>query len=126
MKHLCCFRHLLTSIENYGYKYEVHQIIKDICKFELNNCFLIFAHKFIDICSKDPDEFLKINISMLTVGIFFLNGQFTIVNQTRLEQVSMAQRRRFHMLSTTNTLEATHGQLIRRTPRHNTFFQSLW
>ena len=125
MKHLCCLKHLLTSMKNYGYFYEIQHILKCKSEYELDKQFKVFSQKFLEICSKDNEEFLKINISLQKIGLIFFDGQISIENCERYEEVSMLERCKFRMPSTTNTLEAIHGHLNKRTPRNNIFFSSI-
>lgn len=60
------------------------------------------------------------------VGLLFIDNQFTIDDEKGWDEISMAERCLYQMPSTTNTLEATHCHLNKRTPRRNTFYQSIF
>ena len=55
----------------------------------------------------------------------FSDNTLNLVDSERWKQVSMLSRIDFKMPSTTNTLESSHGHLNRKTPRNNSFWESL-
>lgn len=126
MKHLCCIKHLLTNLKNKDYSFEIERLIKCESNLDLFNCTQIFSNKFSEICAQNNEEFININASLSKVGLVFLNNQICIQNPKRWNEVSLAVRCQARMPSTTNTLEATHGHLNKRTPRRNTFYQSIF
>ena len=126
MIHLACFKHLLNSLKNFDFSYEVIQLVRCESEFEFINCKNFFAQKFIEICHTNEEQYEKINLALEKVGLLFIDNQIIIDNEKRWGEVSMVERCFYHMPSTTNTLEATHGHLNKRTPRRNTFFQSIF
>ena len=58
--------------------------------------------------------------------MLFINGHIEIANENRWNQVSMKNRLKMRMPSTTNSLESTHGHLNKKTPRRNNFWQSVY
>lgn len=125
MKHLACLRHLLCSLKKYDYFYEISFLLKCASDFELKNCIQNLSQNFFNICFQNPPEYTKINQILGKIGLFFSGYQFYIENDNRWEEVSMHRRIKYGMPSTTNTLEAMHGHLNKRTPRNNTFFRAL-
>ena len=84
-----------------------------------------FSKSFREICNKNSEEILTINNSLEKVGLFFDGNIILIENDNLWDEVSMHRRVNHCMPSTTNSLESMHAHLNKRTPRKNTFFQSL-
>lgn len=87
---------------------------------------MFFAQKFTEICQANEEEYEKVNLALEKVGLLFIDNQIFIDDEKRWDEVSMVERCFYQMPSTTNTLEATHGHLNKRTPRRNTFYQSVF
>lgn len=68
----------------------------------------------------------KINNSLKKVGLVFHDNKIEIGDEARWDQVSILKRIQYRMPSTTNSLEATHGHLNRRTPRRNNIFAAIF
>ena len=134
--HLKCIRHLIAGLKYNQYAYEIGQLVQCSSQFELDNCFKFCEESFTEICQKNSDELNTINKSLEKVGLFFSfeknntndpnhQNKLEISNEELWDHVSKFRRIKYKMPSTTNSLEAMHGHMNKRTPRRNTFFQAL-
>lgn len=55
----------------------------------------------------------------------FENNKIDIKDTKKWDQLSMCCRYNYHMPSTTNSLEGTHGHMNANTPRNDTFYSSI-
>lgn len=55
-----------------------------------------------------------------------IQKQIVFENESRWEEVSLLHRIKLKMLSTTNSIESSHGHLNKRTPRRNSFYGSYF
>ena len=74
----------------------------------------------------DQGQIRAINKTLSKAGMCIYNGISEIVDESKWERVSMIKRIDARMPSTTNSLEATHGQLNACIPRRNEFWPSLF
>lgn len=125
IKHLYCLRHFLSCLKYKDYSYELSTLIRCTSEFEFDNSKIVFGKNFNKIIEKNPDELENINKALKKIGLTFSNKLIKIENQEKWEKVSMLQRIGFQMPSTTNSLEATHGHLNKRTPRRNKFYTAF-
>ena len=123
---LSCLRHYLEKLKKYDYYYEIKEILKCTSEIDLNNSIQQFSQQFTTICLECPDEIIKISKILSQIGLIFNGDQITIENDDKWKKVSLLRRIPYHMPSTTNTLEAMHGHLNKRSPRRNTFFSALY
>ncbi|KAK8854278.1 hypothetical protein M9Y10_016837 [Tritrichomonas musculus] len=126
MVHLSCLRHFIVSIKKMDYSFEAITLIKCTSQQDLESEKSLFTNKFKKFCTENSGELKKINKVLKKIGLLYINDQIIIQNQSRCDEVSMLQRRLCKMPSTTNTLESTHGQINRKTPRRNTFYSPLF
>ena len=124
--HLMCLRHLLNGIKNINFFYEIKMLVKSATQFEFDNCRTTFSETFSKLCENDQNAYEKINNSLKKVGLVFHDNKIEIGDEARWDQVSILKRIQYRMPSTTNSLEATHGHLNRRTPRRNNFFAAIF
>ena len=124
-KHLACLCHFLYGLKKLNYFYQIKYLLRVTSNFECENMLNHFSKSFREICNKNPEEILAIKFSLEKVGLFFDGNIIFIENDNLWDEVSMHRRVNYCMPSTTNTLESMHGHLNKRTPRKNTFYQSL-
>lgn len=124
MQHLTCLHHLLKGFKKLKYSYEMQQLVTCASEFEKRNCFEFFSTKFSEIISKNSKEKKSINNCLKKIGLRF-DGEIYVSNIPKWTEVSMISRKDFAMPSTTNTLEAMHGQINRHVPRNNGFYPSI-
>lgn len=123
---LKCTRHFLEKLKKMDYYYEIKHLIQCTSQIDFQNAIECFSMQFSQICIENPDEFLKINSILSKIGLVFIDGQISIENELKWNKVSLLKRIDYHMPSTTNTLEAMHGHLNKRSLRRNSFFCSLF
>ena len=83
-----------------------------------------FNSIFKNIKNKREKDLL--NKTLSAIGIPFENNELIINNADLWSQVSMIERRKFQMPSTTNSIESQHGHLNEATPRNNMFIFSIY
>ena len=59
------------------------------------------------------------------IGLQFEDGKISIFDMKQWKRISMIERAKIRMPSTTNSLEASHGHINGATPRRNEFLSSL-
>lgn len=119
---LKCTRHFLEKLKKMDYYYEIKHLIQCTSQIDFQNAIEQFSTQFSQICIENPDEFIKINSILSKIGLVFIGDQISIENELKWNKVSLLKRVEYHMPSTTNTLEAMHGHLNKRSPRRNAFF----
>lgn len=124
MKHLACLHHLLKGFKKLKYSYEIQQLVTRVSDYDKRNCFEFFSEKFSKIISENPKEKTQINNCLKKIGLKY-EDEIYIHNKFRWEEVSMNCRKDYGMPSTTNTLEAIHGQINHQVPRNNCFYPSI-
>ena len=124
IKHMFCLRHLLVSLKKSKYSYAIKNIITCCSKQELHNCLMFYSEVF----SYDVDlvEIKQRNKLLKKVGLVFQKNLILIENDDLWEKISMIQRVEQNMPSTTNALEALHGQLNSHIPRRNNFWNAFY
>ena len=129
INHLFCLRHLIHGLKN-SYKYEITVLVKCVSQFDFQNCCEVFSKSFKKRCDEDPNQFTIINRRLKKIGLTFIiqddNGKIEIKNESKWEQMSMSRRVKYHMPSTTNSLEATHGHLNSITPRRSNLYSAIY
>ena len=121
--HLACMRHLLVSLKFSIYSYVASELIKCSSLLDLHNALTEFSNRFAKI--NNEDDIAELNKVLAKIGMSFEEDCFNLIDSTRWEQVSMLARINYRMPSTTNSLEASHGHLNKKTPRHNGFWESI-
>ena len=122
-EHIACLRHFLVSLKTSPFSYQVGQLAACKCKKDLCKLLEEFAKDFSEVTEDNIKK--QMNKALQKIGMQFENGVIMIKNENRWKKVSMLERSKMCMPSTTNTLEATHGHLNGKTPRRNEFWQSL-
>ena len=121
--HLACLRHLLVSLRFSAFSFAVSEIIKCASQYEFDNALKTFAIEFEKI--KTEKEITELNKVLAKLGMQFKDKKINIVDEKRWDQVSMLERIKYRMPSTTNSLEATHGHLNKKVPRNNNLWASI-
>ena len=122
--HIACLRHFLVSLKAKPFSFQIGQIIKCKCIKDLNAILMQYSEDFAKI--EDPSLKKQLDQTLEKIGMIYKNGVLVIANQNKWEKVSMIERIKMSMPSTTNSLEATHGHLNDETPRRNDFWSSLY
>lgn len=123
IKHCFCLHHVLVNLKYNQFSYAVNEIIKCSTEFELKNALNYYSKKLSEINPNDSqnrDKLLK------KVGLIFSNNKIEIGNEEKWSKFSMCRRVGLKLPSTTNSLEATHGQLNAKTPRKKNFWNTLY
>lgn len=122
--HLACLRHFKVSLKTKAHSIAICEIITCRTELDLERLFQYYSERFSEITNSSELKQLKIDLHK--AGLGFENGALSIDDQAIWERVSMIERIKTHMPSTTNALEATHGHLNERLPRRNDFWPSLY
>ena len=123
-EHLACLRHLLVSLKNDEYGYQVGNLVKCHTDFEWDLLIKDYTIEFS--AEKDPKKFEELIRKLHKVGLDFADNAITILDEDRWKQVSQKERKFYRMPSTSNALEAFHGHLNEDVPRRNEFWSSLF
>lgn len=122
-KHLCCQRHLSLNLLKKKYGFEAYKLISCRCQKdfqllcnELNKLFIV----------KSDDLKQLFETTLNYVGLTFENDEISVKNTERWEEVSLMERIKYKMPTTTNSIESVHGHLNEATPRNNLFFSSIF
>lgn len=122
-KHLICLRHLLDNLKKKKYVFEASKLVSCKCAKD----FEVLSGRFNNIFSKlSATEKVKLNKTLNKIGISFINDEITITDIDTWDSVSMINRSKYKMPSTTNSIESIHGHLNEATPRNNLFFTSIY
>lgn len=126
MIHLFCYRHFLANIKNTNYAYEIRNLVRCTSLYDIQNSNQIYSEKFKEIIEKNPEELPKINLALKKIGLTFCGDQIVILKKDKWDKFSLYERIKYHMPSTTNSLEAVHGHMNKQVPRRNSFFHALF
>ena len=124
MIHLLCLRHLLVSIKFNIISYPLGIFLRSVSENDMT-----YAQSFLYANLQNlQNPKMKAYARKLCqkIGIDFDDSGIKIVDEQHLKSVSMHYRTEYRMPSTTNSLEATHGHLNKKTPRRNNFFMSIY
>lgn len=124
--HLACIRHFYHNLKKFDYFYELRNIIKSATEFEYNNSINEFITEIKRILTENSGELSNINRSLKKIGFKYQNNNLDIINDEQWNMITMKNRVKYHMPTTTNSLESTHGHMNQRTPRRNNFFAALF
>ena len=124
IKYFICLRHLLVNLKFNQISFAIRNILFCTSIDELDRAFEFYSKMFSEI--KEPQMQKKRDGLLEKVGLMFHDNQIMICNQERWEQVSLNERQKFKMPSTTNALESCHGHLNEKTKRRKNFFQSIF
>ena len=133
IKNLVCNRHLLVSLQKNIFSFQIGNIVKCRNQLDLDTCFCLYSDEFekflIDYKEqhgeKAHDDMKKqLNVILEKVGLTF-SDKIEIAQKKRWKQVSLYERIKKAMPSTTNSLESLHGHINADVPRRQNFFHSL-
>ena len=119
-----CLRHLLVSLKCSQFSYSVGELLKCRCEKDYEQAKKTFTDEYKTI--NDQKKLKSLNKLLDKIGLHFDKKNIIEKDKNRWENVSMLHRSSFTMPSTTNSLEATHGHLNRKTPRNNGFWSSIY
>lgn len=123
--HLKCLRHLIHSFKT-EFNYELTVLVKCVTQYDFDNWCETFSKQLKKFCEENHKNVISINIALKKIGLAYENYKIVIKDDPKWDQLSMCRRSKYHMPSTTNSLEATHGHMNAKTPRNNTFFSSIY
>ena len=109
----------MTSLKFNKFSFAITTILKCCSLFELNNAFIFYSEIFQKVT--DPNEIKHRDNLLSKVGLKIESGIILIDDEKRWKEVSMLERAGIKLPSTTNSLEAFHGQLNSQIPRPNSF-----
>jgi hypothetical protein len=122
-RHLACLRHLLVNIGYRPFSFEIGNLVRCRSKIDFKNLKTLYEKKFTSMEVSNPVLLIKM---LRKIGLNLKQGKIKIENKERWEEVSMLERVKTGMPTTTNSLESLHGHLNAKTPRRNGFWQSLF
>ena len=121
--HLACLRHFKVSLKTNVFSHAICSIISCRSEFELEKLLGEYSKQFAVI--EDEKEKNTLLDQLHKVGLTINANQIIISDSKTWSRVSMIERVKTRMPSTTNALEATHGHLNESTQRRNDFWPSL-
>ena len=133
IKNLVCNRHLLVSLQKNIFSFQIGNIVKCRNQLDLDKCFYLYSDEFekflIDYKEQHGEEAhddmkKQLNVILEKVGLTF-SDKIEIAQKKRWKQVSLYERIKKAMPSTTNSLESLHGHINADVPRRQNFFHSL-
>ncbi len=104
--------------------YGIGIIIKRCTQFEFNNSINFYSRPFSDI--QNPGQIALRDRLLKKAGLKFVNNRIIINDEDKWKRISLLERVNIKLPPTTNSLESTHGQLNKKTPRKKNFWQSLY
>ena len=122
--HLACLRHFKVSLKTRPHSNAICEIITCRTELDLNRLFEYYSERFAEI--SDAKELKQLKIDLHKAGLGYEDGTLIIADDAIWKRVSMIERIKTHMPSTTNALESTHGHLNESIPRRNDFWPSLY
>lgn len=122
-KHLACLRHFKVSLKTTMFSHAICSIISCRSELELNTIFVEYNKQFAEIV--DDNERNALIDQLHKVGLTLESNKICISDRDTWSRVSMIERVKTRMPSTTNALEATHGHLNESVQRRNCFWPSL-
>ena len=139
MVHLKCLRHFLKNLQPNPYSFHLKQLIECCTEFEFNNTLKELTNIFKRAILFEESQFQKgkrptvsvkiyINDILNKVGLMYnyQNNSIDFKEKEKWDKISMLNRIKYRMPSTTNSLESYHGHLNKVTSRRNTFFGSIF
>ncbi len=124
--HLTCHHHYLRSLKSTEFSQQVGAITSCRCMIDLNNLIDIYSKEFASFIN-DSVKMELIQKCLLTCGMRFNteNQKIEVCDEERWTSVSLIERVKFKMPTTTNALESSHGHLNKMVTRRNDFYTSL-
>ena len=121
--HFACLRHFLVSLKTKCFSFQLGKLLSCCSLTEFNTLMDIYSQALRTI---DNEKTMKeIQSVLFKAGLTFDGREVVIVDEDKLNRVSMIKRVEARMPSTTNSLESSHGHLNSKLPRHNAFWPSL-
>ena len=123
MIHLACLRHLLVALKFNRVTYLFGELIKSASDVDYKTIKKQIEESFKEVNDNKTKELLKQTLNK--TGLKHVNGEISFADEERWDSISIKERIKYRMPSTSNSLESTHGHLNKKTPRHNNFYTSL-
>jgi hypothetical protein len=120
--HLLCLRHFLVSLKQRRFSLQVGNLVKCRSEMEFQTLKDVYQSEFSEIIG---DARKELNQTLAKAGLGFNGFEIVIIDHIKWDAVSMMQRVRTRMPSTTNALESTHGHLNEAISRRNPFWTSM-
>lgn len=118
---------LKTLIKNFKlneFSYDISNILKCSSTEELQTAFLFYSEFFQDVTDEEDIDLL--NKLLTNIGLSFESETLLVTNDKRWKEVSLFERVSMQMPTTTNSLEAYHGQLYQYVPERNEFWNAFF
>jgi hypothetical protein len=125
MKHFYCLRHAIKSLGKAPFAFETIELLKCKTGNEFNCLKTVFERNFNSMITTQQD-FENINHTFKKVGLGLINGNITIILQSKWEKFSLIYRVTESVATTSNCLESFHGHENQKIPRNNKFWKSLY
>lgn len=113
--HLKCLQHLQVNLRGEKFGFEASELVSCRCTKD----FITLTSKYNSIFSEitKKKELKSLNKTLESVGMCFKDNELEIKDADLWSQVSMLNRSKNKMPSTTNSIESQHGHLNEATPR---------
>ena len=125
IEHLSCSAHLLRSLKNTEFSYQVGQLVTARCQTDLNILMDIYSTEFSTFINTNKMQYL--NKILMSCGLIFDTElkKIRINDEILWEHISLACRAKFKMPTTTNSLESFNGHLNSHITRRNDFYTAI-
>ena len=125
IEHLSCNVHFLRSLKTSEFSYQIGELVSAKCQIDLDILMDHYSKEFCKFIGTEKIE--NLNKALMSCGLIFdINSKKISINNMNLwEHISLNCRAKYKMPTTTNALEASHGHLNARIPRHNDFYTAM-
>lgn len=123
IRYFFCIRHVFANLKFNQFAYAIENIVKCASQEDLDNSLAFYSDLFSNVI--DIELIKQRDKALSKVGLIFDDGFIKIKDDNLWEKISIFKRVQYKMPTTTNSLEAFHGQLNLRTPRRNCFWSSI-
>ena len=124
-RHIGCLRHFIARLGLLEYSKQISELVSAKCKSDFERLRLMYSERFakyIDTPDLDP---LQKMLGKAGLNYDVQKKQIVIANEETWKNISQIERIELCMPSTTNALEASHGHLNGKVPRHNDFWTAM-
>lgn len=125
-KQLTCHHHYLRSLKTNEFSHQVGALTSCQCSIDLENLLKEYSKEFARF-TNDDTKFQVMQKTLATCGMCFNKetNKIEIFDAEQWDSISLIERVKYKLPTTTNALESSHGHLNSKTPRRNDFYTSL-
>ena len=125
MEHLSCNHHMLRSLKSTEFSQQVGELISCKCITDFEILKKHYAEEFSEYIGTEKLETL--NYVLMKCGLIFdeENKEIKVYDDILWDHISLLNRIKYKMPTTTNSLESSHGHLNAMIPRRNDFYTAM-